>query len=62
MGSWSGPSPAAPHPADLSGTATVLRAGLLRASGNHASPDGPGVRIRYACLEAVITPLSWGRP
>ncbi|MFT9789243.1 MULTISPECIES: hypothetical protein [Streptomyces] len=40
----------------------MLRAGLLRASGNHASPDGPGVRIRYACLEAVITPLSWGRP
>lgn len=49
--------PAAPDPADTSGTATVLRAGLLRAFGNHTSPDGPGVRIRHAYLEAVITPL-----
>ncbi|QHC33038.1 class I SAM-dependent methyltransferase [Streptomyces sp. HF10] len=49
--------PAAPGPADVTGTATALRAGLLRAFGNHTFPDGPGVRIRHAYLEAVITPL-----
>ncbi|MFJ3647826.1 class I SAM-dependent methyltransferase [Streptomyces murinus] len=49
--------PAAPDLADASGTATALRAGLLRAFGDHTFPDSPGVRIRHAYLEAVITPL-----